>query len=117
MRLVQIGLPTAALEAIVRRGELTAQEVERYIIPRRTFAHRKRRRQPLSAEESDKLARVARVFAVARETFDDRVRAAAWLRRANRALDGAAPVELLGTDGGARLVEATLERIAHGVLA
>src|SRR3954468_9586437 len=65
VRLVQDGLPTAVLEALVKRGELTPQEVEKYIIPRRTLAHRKRRHQPLSREESDKLARVARIFAVA----------------------------------------------------
>ena len=115
MRLVQDGLPTAALEALVERGDLTAHEVETYIIPRRTLAHRKRRRQPLSPEESDKLARVARIFAIAYDTFQDRAKAATWLRRPNRALQGAAPVELLSTDSGARVVEQTLERIASGV--
>jgi putative toxin-antitoxin system antitoxin component (TIGR02293 family) len=113
VRLVQDGLPTAVLEALVRRGELTAQEVEKYIIPRRTLAHRKRRRQPLSREESDKLARVARIFAVALDTFQDRQKAAAWMRRPNRELQGAAPVQLLDTDSGARVLEQTLERIAH----
>jgi len=37
------------------------------------------------------------------------------LRRGNRALGGAAPVELLDTDGGARVVKQTLDRIAYGV--
>jgi putative toxin-antitoxin system antitoxin component (TIGR02293 family) len=115
VRLVQDGLPTAVLEALVRRGELTAQEVEKYIIPRRTLAHRKRRHQPLSREESDKLARVARIFAVALDTFQDRQKAAAWMRRPNRELQGAAPVQLLDTDSGARVLEQTLERIAHGI--
>lgn len=115
VRLVQEGLPTAVLEALVKRGQLTPQEVEKYIIPRRTLAHRKRRRQPLSREESDKLARVARIFAVALDTFQDGHKASSWMRRANRELQGAAPVELLDTDSGARVVEQTLEQIAHGV--
>jgi putative toxin-antitoxin system antitoxin component (TIGR02293 family) len=115
VRLVQDGLPTAVLEALVKRGELTPLEVEKYIIPRRTLAHRKRRHQPLSREESDKLARVARIFAVALDTFQDRQKAAAWMRRPNRELQGAAPVELLDTDSGARVLEQTLERIAHGI--
>jgi putative toxin-antitoxin system antitoxin component (TIGR02293 family) len=115
VRLVQEGLPTAVLEGLVARGELTAQEVEKFIIPRRTLAHRKRRRQPLSREESDKLARVARIFAVANETFQNRDKAAAWMRRPNRVLDGRTPVDLLDTDSGARMVEQTLERVAHGV--
>jgi len=115
VRLVQDGLPTAVLEALVKRGELTPQEVEKYIIPRRTLAHRKRRHQPLSREESNKLARVARIFAVALDTFQDRQKAGAWMRRSNRELQGAAPVELLDTDSGARVLEQTLERIAHGI--
>jgi putative toxin-antitoxin system antitoxin component (TIGR02293 family) len=115
VRLVQEGLPTAVLEALVKRGELTPQEVEKYIIPRRTLAHRKRRHQPLSREESDKLARVARIFAVALDTFQDRHKASSWMRRSNRELQGAAPVELLDTDSGARVVEQILEQIAHGV--
>ncbi len=115
VRLVQDGLPTAVLEALVQRGELTPQEVEKYIIPRRTLAHRKRRHQPLSREESDKLARVARIFAVALDTFQDRQKASAWMRRSNRELQGAAPVELLDTDSGARVLEQMLERIAHGI--
>lgn len=115
VRLVQDGLPTAVLEALVKRGELTPQEVEKYIIPRRTLAHRKRRHQPLSREESDKLARVGRIFAVALDTFQDRQKASAWMRRSNRELQGAAPVELLDTDSGARVLEQMLERIAHGI--
>jgi putative toxin-antitoxin system antitoxin component (TIGR02293 family) len=115
VRLVQDGLPTAVLEALVKRGDLTPQEVEKFIIPRRTLAHRKRRHQPLSREESDKLARVARIFAIAYDTFQDREKASTWLRRPNRELHGSAPVELLHTDSGARVVEQTLERIAHGV--
>lgn len=116
VRIVHDGLPTAVLESLIEKGELTAQEVERYIIPRRTLAHRKRRHQRLTRGESDKLARVARIFALAEDTFQDRSKAGAWLRRANRALQGAAPVELLESDGGARLVEAVLERIAYGVV-
>lgn len=115
VRLIQDGVPTAVLEALVDRGELTRLEVETYIIPRRTLAHRKRRRQPLSLEESDKLTRVARVFAVALDTFHNRKKASSWMRRSNRVLQGATPVELLDTDSGARVVEQTLERIAHGV--
>ena len=66
-------------------------------------------------EESDKLARVARAIAQAEETMQDATKAHAWLRRPNRALGGERPLDLLATEGGARLVEQTLGRIAHGV--
>jgi putative toxin-antitoxin system antitoxin component (TIGR02293 family) len=115
VRAVQEGLPTASIAAMVERGALDPQEVERFIIPRRTLAHRRKRRQPLSPEESDRLARAAHLLALATETFGDQEKAARWMRRPNRALRGAVPIELLTTSGGARLVEDVLERIAHGV--
>ena len=73
---------------------------------------------------------VTRVLAAAFETFGgdaaDRIsaasreaarRAALWLRRPHRALDGEVPLALCTTDAGARLVEDALGRIAYGVFA
>lgn len=114
-RLVRAGLPTALIDALVRRLGFSAAEVERLIIPRRTLAHRKQKRQPLSPGESDRLARVVRVVAKADETFQDAAKARTWLRRPNRALRGQPPIDLLDTDGGVCAVEAVLDRIAHGV--
>jgi putative toxin-antitoxin system antitoxin component (TIGR02293 family) len=115
VKVVRDGLPVAALDALVEQGGLTGAEAERLVIPRRTLAHRRKRRQALSVEESDKLARVARAIAQAEETMQDAAKAHAWLRRPNRALGGERPLDLLATEGGARLVEQTLGRIAHGV--
>ena len=112
---VRDGLPVAALDALVALGGLSSDEATQLVIPRRTLAHRRKRRQPLSVEESDRLARVARAIALAEETMQDPAKAHAWLRRANRALGGERPLDLLATEGGARLVEQTLGRIAHGV--
>ena len=114
-RLVKAGLPTALIDALIRRAGFTAAEVERLVIPRRTLAHRKQKRQPLSPAESDRLARVIRVAAKADDTFQDAAKARTWLRRPNRALRGQAPIDLLDTDGGVCAVEAILDRIAHGV--
>jgi len=115
VKVVRDGLPVGALDALVDRGGLTTAEAERLVIPRRTLAHRRRRRQALSLEESDKLARVARAVAFAEETLGDATRAHEWLRRPTRALGGERPLDLLATEGGARLVEQALGRLAHGV--
>ena len=112
---VRDGLPVASLDALVELGGLSSDEATRLVIPRRTLAHRRKRRQPLSVEESDRLARVARAIALAEETMQDPAKAHAWLRRPNRALGNERPLDLLATEGGARLVEQTLGRIAHGV--
>ena len=114
-RAVAQGLPTAAVDSMVERGALTAEEVERFIVKRRTLAYRRKRKEPLSADESDRLARAARLTALAVETFRDAEIAARWMRRPNRALGAATPLELVGTSEGARLVEDVLERVAHGM--
>jgi len=92
-------------------------DVDRLIVSRRTLSHRKQHRQPLSADESDRLARVLRVLLLVEETFQNPAKAVAWLRRRNRALQGSEPLALLDTDGGARAVETVLGRLAHGVYA
>lgn len=112
---VRRGFAVRVVERLVREGWLTAADVDRLVLPRRTLAHRKARRQRLTREESDRLARVARVLALAEETFQDAETARTWLRRPNRALDGQRPIDLLDTDAGARTVEAVLTRVAHGV--
>ncbi len=114
-RLVQAGLPVRVIDYLVRRGAIMQAEVERIVIPRRTLAHRKKRRQVLTPEESDRLARLARVIARAEATFGDSDKAHRWLRKSNRALDGAAPMELVDTDHGTVMVENVLGRLAHGV--
>jgi putative toxin-antitoxin system antitoxin component (TIGR02293 family) len=110
---VRDGLPARAVDAVVERSGLSRGEVEGLVfagaVPPRP--------RTLTLEESDRLARVARIAALAAETIGDTGRAAVWLRTGNRALDGAAPIALLTSGEGARLAEETLLRIAHGVFA
>jgi putative toxin-antitoxin system antitoxin component (TIGR02293 family) len=115
-RRVAEGIPTSVIADVVNLGVLTRDEVTRLIVPRRTLAHRKRRREHLSPEESDRLARVLDLHDAALRTFDgDADKASAWLRTPNRALSGEIPLELIVTSTGARLVEDALLRIEHGI--
>jgi putative toxin-antitoxin system antitoxin component (TIGR02293 family) len=114
-RLVAQGIPTSVLADVVELGVLTREEVTRLIVPRRTLAHRKRRRERLSPDESDRLARVLLLRDIALRTFDDAEKAGGWLRTPNRALSGEIPLGLVVTSIGARLVEDALLRIEHGV--
>lgn len=115
VRAVQSGLPANAVDAIAAEIGFTMTEMEQLVIPRRTLAHRRANHQPLTREESDRLARIARVGLWALETFGEKEKAIAWLRRPNRALQGSRPIELLDTDDGARLVEQVIGRLAYGV--
>jgi putative toxin-antitoxin system antitoxin component (TIGR02293 family) len=115
-RLIAEGIPVSVLTSVVERGILMRDEVTRLIIPRRTLAHRKRRREHLSPDESDRLVRVLHLHRAALRTFDDDAQKAnVWLRSPNRALSGEIPLHLIVTSTGARLVEDALLRIEHGV--
>ena len=111
----QAGLPYAALEAAAKRYEVPAARLALILgLPARTLARRKKERR-LSAEESDRLVRFARVAAVADDVLETPKIAAEWLRTPNGALGGAAPIDLLGTDLGAEQVETILVHIDYGV--
>ena len=115
-RRVAEGIPTTVLGEVADAGVLTRDEITRLIVPRRTLAHRKRRREHLSIDESDRLARALDLYDAALRTFDGDVeKAGAWLRKPNRALSGEIPLDLVMTSTGARLAEDALLRIEHGV--
>jgi putative toxin-antitoxin system antitoxin component (TIGR02293 family) len=110
------GFPVQTVDRLVQSGRLSAAEVDRTIIARKTLSHR-RKIGTLTAEQSDRLARVMRVIAAAEETFGTEAKAAQWLRRPTEALGGEAPIALLDTSEGSREVERLLGRIGHGIAA
>ena len=88
-------------------------------LPARTLARRKQT-QRLAAPESDRfyrfnLYRFNRVLSHAERVPGTRTKATQWLRRPNRALNGATPLALLDTDIGATQVDDLLGRLEHGV--
>lgn len=118
-RLVQVirnGFPARTVEYIVDSGRLNMVEVNRVVLPRKTWSNRKKV-GTLTSEQSDRLLRVARTIALAEEVFGQEKKADIWLRRPTTALGGERPLDLLDTEEGAREVETLLTRIAHGIAA
>src|SRR5438309_2312300 len=113
---LQKGLPYRSLEAVKHRLQLSDREIsEATGIHPRTLIRRKSQRR-LRSDESDRLSRLARITARAIEVLGSEESALAWLRHANRALGGAAPLRYLSTDMGATRVEAVLSHIEWGDL-
>jgi putative toxin-antitoxin system antitoxin component (TIGR02293 family) len=81
----------------------------------RTLSRRLANNERLSAEESDRTVRLARIVALAINTLGDSKKASSWLQTPNRALDGQRPLDLLDTDTGAKSVETVLGRIEYGI--
>ncbi|MFA7240864.1 MAG: antitoxin Xre/MbcA/ParS toxin-binding domain-containing protein [Sulfuricellaceae bacterium] len=116
VNLVQDGLPVNVIEIFIKAG-ITQQEVYELVAPRRTLTHRRAKSEPLSPGESDRAVRLARVLAQAESVFDSKEKAMNWLRCPMKRFDGRAPLRMLETDVGSRLVEEALVQIDEGFFA
>jgi putative toxin-antitoxin system antitoxin component (TIGR02293 family) len=114
---VREGFPYAVVVQITsgRSSSLTLPELHRFI-PRRTLEHR-RLAARLTPEQSDRIARIVRLTALAEDVFGSSDKGQDWLRRRTRPLGDQAPLDLLDSDAGAAAVENLLGRIAHGIAA
>jgi putative toxin-antitoxin system antitoxin component (TIGR02293 family) len=114
--LVRKGLPSSSLIVLGEKLDLKNAALSQKLgIPQRTLTRRLSRHSRLTAAESDRTVRMARVYATAVEMIGNAAKAAAWLRTPNRALGGKIPIDQLDTDLGTREVENILGRIAYGV--
>ncbi len=110
---IREGFPHAVLEELMRSSGLTLKELADALdLSARSLQRRRRGR--LARFESDRLYRLARLLALARQSLGDPDRASRWLKRTNRALGGLAPLAAIDTELGARQVENLLGRIAYG---
>lgn len=115
---IRKGLPVAALDSVLESFSLlTGLHSALYnVVGRpRTLQRKRTERSALSADESDRLARLARIMVRAEEVFGDDAKAHAWLGTPNRALGGESPLSLLDSDAGSLAVQQVLGRIEHGV--
>lgn len=111
-----IKLATSSIEVLKARG-FEADELHAIIAPRRTLARRLGEDRLLSASESDRVLRVERIAEMADRIFGNPVKSLRWLRKPNRALENARPIDLLQSETGAHLVEQALHRIDFGMFA
>jgi putative toxin-antitoxin system antitoxin component (TIGR02293 family) len=98
------------------RERFSEEELNAVVIPKRTLARRMRAGEPLTTEETDRALRLARIATQADRVFGDREKSARWLRKPNRAAGQQAPIVLLETETGAKLVEDLLVRIEYGMI-
>jgi putative toxin-antitoxin system antitoxin component (TIGR02293 family) len=90
--------------------------LDQVVLARKMLGNR-RKLGTLTAQQSDRLVRVARLLATAEEAFGSQDKAGIWLRRPTTVFGGERPLDLLDTDVGAREVETLLGRISHGITA
>jgi putative toxin-antitoxin system antitoxin component (TIGR02293 family) len=116
LKKVKGGLSFGVFEHLTKNIALPSRDLAYVVqIPPRTL-DRRRERGRLEPGESDRILRVSRVFAAAIELFEgDAVGARRWVVQKQKALGDQRPLDLLGTELGAREVEALIGRLEHGV--
>jgi putative toxin-antitoxin system antitoxin component (TIGR02293 family) len=114
---MEAGLPTQVVLKFSHRVAPDDRHFPYRFVPKPTLARRIRSKR-LSADESDKVVRVARVWALAVETWGDEEKARAFLFKPHPMLDGAVPMDaVFANEVGAREVEAILGRLQYGTAA
>lgn len=109
------GLPYGAFIFLSNKLNIGREEAANVLtISNRTLTRRKADDR-FMVDESDRIARLARITTKAIETLGTEEKATRWLRKSNRALGGAVPLHLTSTDIGARQVEDILAKIEHGI--
>ncbi|MEN8007458.1 MAG: antitoxin Xre/MbcA/ParS toxin-binding domain-containing protein [Candidatus Krumholzibacteriota bacterium] len=112
------GLSFASFNRLRHNINLSQEELADLVqISPRTLA-RRRADKRMETDESDRLVRLSRVFGKTVELFEgDDASAREWLARPQVGLGGKRPLDLLGSEVGAREVEALIDRLEHGVFA
>jgi putative toxin-antitoxin system antitoxin component (TIGR02293 family) len=113
----QSGLPLNALEAFSAASGLALKDLFGIVIPARTLKNRYLRGEPLNIDESDRLARVARVFELALKVWNNREDTREWLLTPKHRFEEKTPLAMLRTELGERAVEEFLIQIDEGYFA
>jgi putative toxin-antitoxin system antitoxin component (TIGR02293 family) len=114
---VERGLPLSALEQFSAYSGIALKDLLGVVIPARTLKHRRQRNETLSLDESDRLARVARIYELAVRVYGDREDGRAWLSGEKRRFDGKTALSMLRTEAGENAVREFLIQIDEGMFA
>jgi putative toxin-antitoxin system antitoxin component (TIGR02293 family) len=116
-RQVEQGLPLATLEEFAAYSGFGMKDLLEVVIPLRTLKHRRQRQEPLNADESDRLARVARLWEFALRVFGNPDKARRWLTKPKIRFDERTPLAMMHTGAGGDGVEEMLGQIEEGYFA
>jgi putative toxin-antitoxin system antitoxin component (TIGR02293 family) len=116
-RQVEAGLPLATLDEFAAYSGFSMKELLEVVIPLRTLKHRRQRQEPLNAEESDRLARVARLWELGKKVFGNPDKARRWLTKPKIRFEERTPLAMMRSSAGGDAVEEMLIQIEEGMFA
>jgi putative toxin-antitoxin system antitoxin component (TIGR02293 family) len=114
---IERGVPISMLEEFSAYSGFALKDLLEVVIPARTLKHRRQRQELLSLDESDRLARVARIYELAVKVYGDREGGRKWLTGAKRRFDSKTALAMLRTEAGEQAVQDFLIQIDEGYFA
>src|ERR1035441_3404695 len=99
-REIERGLPLSMLEEFSAYSGIAVKDLLKVVIPARTLKHRRQRQEPFSIDESDRLARVARLWELGVKVFGDPDKARRWLTKPKIRFEERSPLTMMHTDLG-----------------
>jgi putative toxin-antitoxin system antitoxin component (TIGR02293 family) len=115
IKTVRQGLSTEVFKTLAANLEMSDRQLAGALkIPNRTL-DRRLKEGVFNPEESDRLARVAKILKRAHEVFGNAEKARGWMNTQLAAFDGETPLQRADTSLGATQVEDVLGRIDYGV--
>lgn len=109
------GLTKDDADALAEVYGLTDREMANILnLSERTY-HRYKEEARLDVSASDRLLQLKKLLQYGEEVFEEREKFKRWMRRPLRSMYGEAPLALLNTITGMKIVETALGRIEHGV--
>lgn len=111
---IEAGLPIASLDSVTARVAPGDAALKYRIVPKATLSRRTAGRR-LSSEESARLVRLAKVWAFAKDVWQDEHAARRFLHEPHMLLQHRRPIDLvLANEIGAALVTDILGRLRYG---
>ena len=112
---IERGIPLSTLEEFSAYSGIALKDLLEVVIPPRTLKHRRQRQEPLNLDESDRLARVARIYELAVKVYGDREDGRKWLCGRRRRFDGRTALAMLRTEIGEHAVAEALIQLDEGM--
>ena len=113
-KLVIKGLPSESVKIVIDRIYPEASNQYYKLVPRSTLNRRLNSESPLPIQYSEKLERLARIYAFALEVWESEEDAREFMTKRHPMLDDRTPFEACMTELGARQVEQILGRLLFG---
>lgn len=114
---IERGLPLTVIDEFSAYSGIPVKQLLEVVIPPRTLKHRRQRKEPLNIDESDRLARVAKMYELAVKVYGDREDGRDWLISHMRRFQGKTALSMLRSEAGEQAVQEFLIQIDEGFFA